>query len=184
MSATVCVCACRRQGWRRGHEELTSRHFVLSRVVAREPNESGSDRLAGEVAACEAALQAGTQHKLPIDKRLQSWLGSAICLYGYSSAAAVTAAVLDTMCFFISCRQPRLFLAAEQLLPQLDQLDSAGRGRWQRLLQAPEIREVLPLLLVNNKVVLYHSGLCQPIKELRQEVGVGRYKLFIDYSPS
>ena len=169
--AIVLSPTCRREGWRRDHEELTSREFILSRAVARRPSESGSARLAAELEAYESAAHAGRQYSFPVHTALQDdWLGQALCVYGYGQAAYVVAAVLDTVSWFTGSHQPQLYMEEEQLLQLLDELDVGGVGRWQRLREYPELRQVLPLLLLDSQVVFYHPGWCLADK-LRLEVG-------------
>lgn len=83
-----------------------------------------------------------------------------MCLWGRGPATAVFAAVRDIVAVFISCQEPEsLLVQLQKLLPLLDQLDASGCGRWQRLLEFPELREALPLLLHDDRVNIYHSGL-------------------------
>jgi hypothetical protein len=143
---------------------VSSREYLLQRIIARTSQESPAARLAQEVDAYIQAQSAQRPYEFPIhDKLSKDWLGQALCLWGRGPAAAVFAAVRDVLALFISCQQPEgLVVQLQHLLPILDQLDARGRGRWQRLLEFPELREALPLLLHDDRINIYHSGLGLP----------------------
>jgi hypothetical protein len=127
----------------------------------RAHRKSPAARLAQEVEAYTQAQAAQQRYDFPIHDNLsKDWLGQALCLWGQGPATAVFAAVRDILALFISCQQPEgLVVQLQHLLPLLDQLDARCCGRWQRLLEFPNLREALPLLLHDDRVNIYHPGI-------------------------
>lgn len=145
---------CRQQRWPPRHPEVSSRAYVLARVVQRSAGQDGARRLSEEVKQYQQARCRGTSYEFAVHPHLTQVLGKAVCLYGFGSVEGspytVLAGITVLLSLFTQCSVDTA-VPLSQLLPLLP--------AWLRpALEQPELREVLPLLLTHTGVTVYHPG--------------------------
>lgn len=145
---------CRQQRWPPRHPEVSSRAYVLTRVVQRSAEQDGARRLSEELKQYQQARRSGASYEFPVHPHLTQVLGKAVCLYGFGSAEGsphtVLAGITAMLSLVTKCSLDTA-VPLSQLLPLLP--------LWLRpALEQPELREVLPLLLAHTGVTVYHPG--------------------------
>jgi hypothetical protein len=119
-------------------------------------------RMKVEFAKWKQAKGNRTPYEFPIKDQLKDVLGRAVCVYGMAadgSLMTVLAAVTNLLSLVTSSTPQQTKVPLEQLLP--DWLRTA--------LKQSELMEVLPLLLVNASIAVYHPG-WEDVLQGRREV--------------
>eukprot|EP00775_Hariotina_reticulata_P005894 gene5894-6135_t len=138
------------------NQQVRSLEFLLSRVV-RE----GYTLYQEFMTYSSLPSSKRPEYQFPVNDTLnKDWLGHTVILYGYGPPCAVAAVVIDALHFMLNypCSPNDMVTSGQQVADLLDLHDTQGGGRFSRLLQNPGLHQVLPLLLVNDEVALFHPG--------------------------
>jgi hypothetical protein len=148
------VLLCRLEDTSLDDDSAESSAKLLAGVVARGAAEEGAARVEQEFQKYVKKRSAGTSHnyEFPIRQELLTGvLGTAYCAYGLGAFWAVLASMSTLLSLVSSCTPQELL--THTLAQRLQALLPPGL---RKVLEDPEMCEVLPHLLVGDGIKVYH----------------------------